>query len=144
MTNTARLDLERAFAARRPAFALWTEVGVRWLDHRPGLTVLELDLGARHHNPVGVVHGGVLMGLVDTCMGFAATSVLEGAGETTATISLAFTFVRAVREGTVRAEGRVLRKGRNVLHLEGTLWTPEGEVAARAVGAWAVIPPRSA
>jgi len=140
--NVHRAFLEDKFRKRESAFPLWDEIGLKWVDHREGLTVLELELGPRHHNPGGIVHGGVVFGLLDTCMGFAATSVLEGA-HVTATIEVTTSFLRALTSGTVRGEGRVLRKGRSVIHMEGTCFAPDGEIAARALGAWAVVPARS-
>jgi uncharacterized protein (TIGR00369 family) len=137
--NAHRAFLEEKFRRGESPFPLWDDVGLRWVDHREGLTVLEIDLGPRHHNPGGIVHGGVVFGLLDTCMGFAATSVLEGP-TVTATIEVATSFLRPLTTGRVKAEGRVVRRGRNVIHLEGTCFAPDGEMAARALGAWAVVP----
>ncbi len=126
------------YRGEEPLFSLAREAGVRFVDFGPGRAVFEVEITPRFHNPSGVAHGGVLFGLLDTCMGFAATSVLEGP-TWASTVSVTIHFLRAVREGRVRCEGTVARRGRSILHLEGNAWNDKDELVAQALAAAAIV-----
>jgi uncharacterized protein (TIGR00369 family) len=91
---------------------------------------------ARHLNINGVVHGGVYATILDTAMGGAVVSIL-GDGEVTATTSLYIEFLRPAQEGqTLRAEGRIVRRGRHLAFVEGKLSDGRGVLLSQAHGTW--------
>jgi uncharacterized protein (TIGR00369 family) len=75
-----------------------------------------------HYNPIGVVHGGLAATLLDSAMSCAVQTTL-GAGDAYTTLELKVNFVRPIttETGRVRAEGRVLHRGRTVATAEGRL-----------------------
>ncbi len=90
----------------------------------------------RHLNINGVVHGGVYATILDTAMGGAVISELTEA-ETTATASLYVEFLRPAREGAeLRARGEVVRRGRHLAFVEGTLTGEGGHRMSQAHGTW--------
>jgi len=90
-----------------------------------GEAVAALDVGDRHLNPNGVVHGGVVFTLVDTAMGRATMSVLEE-GRICASIEVAVRYLRPITGGRLVATASVLRAGRRIVHLEGRV-TVDGD-----------------
>src|SRR5215470_10060763 len=44
-------------------------LGFSLVEAEPGYAVFECTPGERHYNPIGVVHGGLAMTLLDSCMG---------------------------------------------------------------------------
>src|SRR5215211_6844805 len=68
---------------------------------------------ARHGNPMGTVHGGVLCDLADAAMGMAYASTL-GEGETFTTLELKINFLRPVWRATLTADAEVVHRGRTV------------------------------
>jgi acyl-CoA thioesterase len=72
-------------------------------------------------NGVGWLQGGVLAAIADEAMALALYTRLSGR-EGIATISESTTFVRGVREGTITAKGRVIKKGRRVAFTEGEVY----------------------
>ncbi|MCI4355337.1 MAG: PaaI family thioesterase [Thermoplasmata archaeon] len=91
---------------------------------------------ARHLNINGVVHGGVYATILDTAMGGAVVSILRE-GEVTATTSLYIEFLRPAQEGqTLRAEGRLVRRGRHLAFVEGKLTDGRGVLLSQAHGTW--------
>ena len=91
---------------------------------------------ARHLNINGVVHGGVYATILDTAMGGAVVSILAD-GEVTATTSLYVEFLRPAQEGqTLRAEGRLVRRGRHLAFVEGNLTDGRGILLSQAHGTW--------
>ena len=86
---------------------------------------------ARHANPMGTVHGGVLCDLADAAMGVAiATTLAEG--ETFTTLELKINFLRPVWRAELRADGVVVQRGRTVSLVECTVTDADGRLVARA------------
>ena len=75
-----------------------------------------------HYNPIGVVHGGYAMTLLDSAMGCAVHSTLA-AGEGYTSLETSVNFVRpiTVETGRVRCEATVLHRGGRVATAEGRL-----------------------
>ncbi len=86
-----------------------------------------------HYNPIGVVHGGVVATLLDTAAGCAVHATLA-AGEAYTSLDLATRFVRpmTLNSGVVRAEGRVIHRGRSTAVAEATLVDSRGKLLAHA------------
>src|SRR5262245_26726508 len=86
----------------------------------PGLTessvaagehVCSLAVTDQHQNIQGVIHGSVVIAVLDTAMGHALTGLL-GPGEFCSTTQLSVQFLRAARPGDrLEARGKVVRKG---------------------------------
>lgn len=105
-------------------------IGFRLTAFADGVARLEMEAGPRHHNPMGIVHGGVLCDLADAAMGVAMAATLED-GEAFATLQLSATYLRSVREGLLIATGRIVHRGRNVGHAEAEIVDAEGKPVAR-------------
>src|SRR2546421_11107152 len=91
-----------------------TLLGFRVVSIEAGLAVFELEVDpARHGNPMGTVHGGVLCTLADSAMGMAYAATL-GADETFTTLELKINFLRPVWRTTLTATARVVQAGRSV------------------------------
>jgi 1,4-dihydroxy-2-naphthoyl-CoA hydrolase len=89
----------------------------------------------------GVLHGGVLMGLADTCGAWCAfLNLPEGASGTT-TIESKSNFFRAVRHGYIEAVARPLHVGRSTIVVETDLRDASGRHVARVAQTQAVLRP---
>ncbi|MFL5576861.1 MAG: PaaI family thioesterase [Gemmatimonadaceae bacterium] len=86
---------------------------------------------ARHGNPMGTVHGGVLCDLADAAMGMAFASTLEE-GESFTTVELKVNFLRPVWRATLTAVAEVLQRGRTVGLVECRVTDGEGRAVAHA------------
>lgn len=80
------------------------------------------------YNPIGVIHGGWAMTLLDSAMGCAVHTTLKS-GEAYTTLETKVNFVRPITMDT----GRVLCEG-VVVHRGGKIATAEGKVTAEATG----------
>src|SRR5262249_50041178 len=97
----------------------------------PGHAVFEMEVDQRHHNPLGTLHGGIYCDLADAAMGYAYAATL-GEGESFTTVELKINFFRAVRQGRLTAEARVVRSGMNLGYVEGDVKDADGKLLARA------------
>jgi uncharacterized protein (TIGR00369 family) len=89
-----------------------TMIGLRFVDAEPEQVSAEIEVNEHHLQPYGLVHGGVLAGMVETlCSVGAAISVIE---EDKSTVGLenSTSFLRAVRSGTLKGTARPVRMGR--------------------------------
>jgi uncharacterized protein (TIGR00369 family) len=80
------------------------------------------------YNPIGVVHGGYAMTLLDSAMGCAVQTMLK-AGEGYTSLETGVNFVRpiTIETGRVRCEGTVLHRG-------GRIATAVGRLTAETTG----------
>ena len=114
-----------------------------------GFTLAEVEEGKavfigepsdRILNPLGIVHGGFALTLIDSCTGCAAhTTLPAGVGYTT--VETKVNFVRAITPATgpVRAEGRVVARGRTIITAEGTLTDSRGKLLAHGTSTLMVL-----
>jgi uncharacterized protein (TIGR00369 family) len=97
----------------------------------PGRAVFEMEVSERYHNPLGTVHGGVYCDLADAAMGWAYAATLAE-GESFTTIELKINFPRAVRQGTLTAEAKVVKAGSTVGYVECEVQDEQGRLVAKA------------
>ena len=96
-----------------------------------GRAVGSLQSGPQHANPMGTLHGGVLCDLADAAMGMAFVTTLA-ADESFTTMALSINFFRPVWHTRLRAEARVINRGKNVGYVECEVTDQEGKQVAKA------------
>ncbi|HWO94158.1 MAG TPA: PaaI family thioesterase, partial [Dehalococcoidia bacterium] len=85
------------------------------------------------NGPRASLHGGVLAAVVDAAIASALATLLPEdteAGALTATLDLNITYISAVREGELRAEGRILRRGRSIAFGQTDIFDATGELVS--------------
>jgi len=120
--------LKDVFEGRLPPPPITATLGFRGVHVEEGKAVFEGEPGEHLYNPIGSVHGGFAMALLDSAMGCAIHSTLQ-AGERYTTLELKTNFVRpiTVETGRVRCEGVVVHRG-------ATIATAEGKLVADSTG----------
>ena len=89
--------------------------------------------GEEHFNPVGSLHAGFAMTLLDTAMGFAVMSTLPK-GKVFTTLSFTSNFVRALEaRGKVRCEGHIVHRGSRTSTARAELFDADGKLCAHAL-----------
>lgn len=114
-------------------------VGVRFTDIKPGHTECRLAVETRHHNPGGVLHGGVPYTLADTAMAIAIVGDLEP-DQHCATIEIKMTYLKAVTEGELICTANVIKKGRRIVLAEAEVRNGS-EPIAKATGSFYIVKP---
>ncbi len=104
-----------------------------------GRAVLRMRVASKHKQVHGVVHGGVLAAMADTAGGL-ATYMVVPRGTRLATVEMKINFLEPVEQGTVLAEARVLRKGRNFAVVDCEVHDAEGRLAAKALMTFSIGP----
>jgi len=133
--------LEEISAKGQKANPFFVMMGIEPVSFGDGAAVLSMQVRPDMLNGDGWLQGGVYTALVDEAMALALITVLDP-GERIATISEATSFLSGVQDGTIRASGRVIRKGRSVAFTEGEVARDDGQVLARTTASFAVLQPR--
>ncbi len=108
-------------------------IGFEVVSVEDGAATFRLDVRReRHANPMGTVHGGVLVDVADAAMGMACASRLER-GESFTTVELKINYFRPVIDGSIEAHARIVNGGSTVVYLECDVTSiPEGKLIAKA------------
>jgi uncharacterized protein (TIGR00369 family) len=106
-------------------------VGFRVVEVGPGRAVFEMEAGPQHANPMGTLHGGILCDLADGAMGVAYASALED-GESFTTLELKINFFKPIWNARLRAEARIVKRGKTVGMVECDVTDETGSLVARA------------
>jgi uncharacterized protein (TIGR00369 family) len=106
-------------------------IGFDIVRFEPGKAVFAMETGPQHANPMGTLHGGILCDLADAAMGVAyATDLQEG--ESFTTLELKINFLKPVWNARLRAEARVVKRGKTVGLVECDVTDESGSLVARA------------
>ena len=128
---TGRQFLEAIIAGRLPAPPIARTMSFWLREVGDGFAAFEGEPGEHLLNPLGGVHGGWALTLIDSAGGCAAHSTLP-AGVGYATIETKGNFSRPITRdtGRVRCEGRIIAKGRQIISTEAKVLDRDGKVLA--------------
>lgn len=116
-----------------PQPAMGATGGFHLVEVEEGRAVFEGRWNDFMINPAGTVHGGWYGIILDSCMGCAVHSTLPQ-GTAYTTLEYKVNITRAITEttGPVRAEGRVIHRGRRSATAEGKITDAAGKVYGHA------------
>jgi uncharacterized protein (TIGR00369 family) len=114
-----------------------TEVG-------DGFAAFEGEPGLHLLNPMGTVHGGWALTLIDSAAGCAAGCAAQSvlpAGTGYTTIETKGNFSRAIKpdSGRIRAEARVTSQGRQIISCDARVLAQDGRVLAHGTSTLMVL-----
>ena len=128
---TGREAMEAIRDRKAPPAPISVALGFDLVEVGDGRAVFEYTPSPDHRNPMGTVHGGIAMTLIDSAAGCAVhTTLAEGRGYTT--LETKVNMVRPIRPdgGPLRAEGEVVHLGRTVATSQARFVDAEGRVVA--------------
>jgi uncharacterized protein (TIGR00369 family) len=123
---------EAALRRRTNATGATALLGLSLESLEKGRVVFSMRVKPRHKQIHGVVHGGVLATVADTVAAIAAYTTVPK-GTEIATVEMKINFLEAVPGGKIKAEGKVLRTGRNFVVTECEIYKEDGTLAAKAL-----------
>ena len=106
-------------------------LGFGSIEIEKGRATFTVEPAEFHYNPIGVVHGGLALALLDSAMGCAVHSTLD-AGVAYTTLEVKANFVRPLTAdtGPVRCTATVVHAGRTVATAEGRVVDERGKLYA--------------
>jgi uncharacterized protein (TIGR00369 family) len=109
-----------------------------------GRVVFEGEPGMESLNPLGIVHGGWVLTVIDSACGCATMTALEP-GVSYTTLETKVNMTRAIQpnSGVYRCEGALLQRGRQVITSEAKVIGPDGKLYAHGTSTCLVLRPKS-
>jgi len=116
-------------------------LGFDLVEAEHGRAVFECVPEFRHYNPIGTVHGGLAMTLLDSCMSCAVQTTLPK-GEIYTTLEVKVNLVRSITQdtGLMRATGRLIHRGRTTATAEGDIRDTVGNLLAHGTTTCVIFP----
>ena len=116
-------------------------LGFDIVEAETGRAVFEGLPEFKHYNPIGTVHGGLALTLLDSCMSCAVQTTLAK-GEIYTTLEVKVNLVRAITKdtGPIRAIGRIIHRGRTTATAEGDIRDAAGNLLAHGTTTCMIFP----
>lgn len=128
---TGREMLQAMIEGKIPAPPIAQTLSFWLVEVGDGTCVFEAETGPHLLNPLGGVHGGWALTLIDSAAGCAGHTLLP-AGVGYASLETKGNFTRPIKHdtGRVRAEGRVIVRGRQIMTSEARILDDRGRILA--------------
>jgi uncharacterized protein (TIGR00369 family) len=141
MAGRSGLELMQLMASGEiPPPPIAQTLGFRLVEAGRGHAVFECEPAEYHYNPIGTVHAGLAMTLMDSAMGCAlVTTFDEPVGWTTLEVKSNFTRAITTETGLVRAIGTIVHPGRTVATTEARVEDAAGKLYAHGTSTILVL-----
>jgi uncharacterized protein (TIGR00369 family) len=101
------------------------------LTASPDEVTCEWEVSAKHHQPYGIVHGGVHCGVIETLASIGAGVVAQPRGQRVVGLENHTSFIRAVRSGKLRGVARPVTRGRTTQVWEAWIRDDKDQLVAQ-------------
>ncbi|MEW5725454.1 MAG: PaaI family thioesterase [Thermodesulfobacteriota bacterium] len=108
-------------------------------DLKLGESLLEIEVGEKHLQPFGMVHGGVFSGLIDAAGFWAAFTDLDE-GQSLTTLEMKLNYLAPSNGGRLIAHGRLIKAGRTISLADAYIENEEGRLLAHGLVTLMTIP----
>jgi uncharacterized protein (TIGR00369 family) len=141
LAERSGLELMKMMAAGElPPPPIAETLGFRLVEAERGHAVFECEPAEYHYNPIGVVHAGLAMTLMDSAMGLAFVTTLdEPVAWTTLEVKSNFTRALTADTGLVRCTGGIVHPGRRVATTEARVEDAAGRLYAHGTSTILVL-----
>ncbi|MCB9558625.1 MAG: PaaI family thioesterase [Deltaproteobacteria bacterium] len=137
---SGREILEAIIAGRLPQAPISQTLTFWIVEVADGFAAFEGEPGPQLLNPMGGVHGGWALTILDSVAGSAGFSTLPPGSRYT-TIETKGNLARAIspKTGRIRAEGRALSRGRQIISCEASVKDADGRLLAHGTSTLLVL-----
>ncbi len=110
-----------------PYFSL---LSMKIVDFGIGFSRLEIDLGEKHLQPFGFVHGGVMASIIDSAAFWAAYYDVEDPKDGLTTVDITTNYLAPVISGKLIATGRRIKMGKTLGYADAEVQSHAGKILA--------------
>ncbi|HTU61941.1 MAG TPA: PaaI family thioesterase [Polyangiales bacterium] len=115
-------------------------LGIQLLKVEAGEVSAQLEVGPHHHQPWGIVHGGVYCSIIETVCSVGAQVTLTPGSGFIVGVDNHTSFLKATRSGTLRTVARPLAVGGRTQLWEANIENEQGELVATGRVRLMVVP----
>jgi len=101
-------------------------------------TIMRLPVKHEFNQDAGVVAGGILATIADEAMAHVVLANLSE-NQSTATIEMNIRYLRSIKEGEIRAEGWIIKKGRRIITVAAEVRDEKNFLLAHAGASFIII-----
>lgn len=91
-----------------------------------GSCTLEVEVTDKQLNYLGIVHGGIIFAICDSCAGVTANTLTNSA----VTLNASMNFIRSVKTGTIRATSSTIHSGKSTSVVRVEAYDNKGSLLA--------------
>jgi uncharacterized protein (TIGR00369 family) len=106
-------------------------LGLHFEEVGPARLTAWFEVGPRHHQPFGIVHGGVLSSVVETMASIGAWLAVRESGRTAVGVANATDFIRATSAGRLDVVATAIHQGRSQQLWDVVISREDGKDVAR-------------
>jgi len=107
-------------------------LGIRYTDAGSHFLEATMPVDSRHHQPMGILHGGATAALAESVASAASGLELHGTSRHAVGLELSINHIRSVRDGTVTARAKALHIGGSTHVWEIRIIGEDGRLVAHA------------
>jgi uncharacterized protein (TIGR00369 family) len=134
--NPKYIEIISKVVNQSPYFSL---LSMKIKDLEWGIAVLEVDLGEKHLQPFGYVHGGVIASVMDAAAFWAVfPQVKDGMGLTTVEIKV--NYLAPIQKGKLITKGKCIKVGKTLALGEAYIHGSEGNLLAHGTATMMIVP----
>jgi uncharacterized protein (TIGR00369 family) len=105
-----------------------------------GGVIWEYMVNPAHYNPYDMLHGGVVMALLDSAMGHAVAAQVHANGRFNVAAQMNVNFLAPVKSGLLRARAQVVKIGKRLAVVEAKATDDAGTLVAIATATHSILP----
>jgi uncharacterized protein (TIGR00369 family) len=105
-----------------------------------GFSEFEIDLGKKHLQPFGFVHGGVFASIIDAAAFWAIFYEIEDQNMGVTTVDLKLNYLAPAISGKLIAKGRQIKLGRTLGYADAEVTDTEGKVLSHGTSTVILLP----
>ena len=114
-------------------------VGTRFIEISKGHAKLEFQYKKELARSGGILHGGVIMGVLDEVSGIAAATVNPGDEQVTLELKINFLKPLSERNSPYTAEANVIRVGKTTIVVQAIIRDKYQKPCAASLGTWYIL-----
>jgi len=114
----------------------WGHLGCKLEELTEEHAIISLELGQQHKNMMGIVHGGVMMSMLDNAMGLVVMFAEKG---NTVTASMNTHFLANVASGNIMCKAELLHRTKRTITLTAQILDEQNNMLAWASGAYRLV-----
>jgi len=114
----------------------WGYVGFELEELTPSSATVSLEIKQHHHNLLGIVHGGVLMTMLDNTMGLI---MLQHPELRMVTATMNTHFLHNISTGRIYCKAELLHRTQRTITMTASIYNEQNERLAYASGSYRLI-----
>lgn len=125
--NTLKSMVGKRIATSPSPFANW--LNGELLEVEQGFVIISYTVRPELCNPMGILHGGAVAGIIDDIMGLMVYTLRNDKFFTT--ISLQVDYLASAKIGeTIKAESKLVKQGSRLIYTEAKVYREDGKLMA--------------